>query len=310
MSRSAIAVLVLPMLAGVASAAELTPADFAFGMPVVTTADAAAYRVTLPLGLYQGTVREDLADIRVFNARGEVVPYALSRPAARTQARGAEPAESRIEAERSTLEVEGSTGGAAHGEYQFDLGARLPIERVNLGLPEQNTVVGAELLSRAHPQDSWRHVAGRQFYRINTAAGEVRNAPVDIATDSDRYWLARPADGNGGASTAAPLHLQVAWTPSEVVFFARGSGPFVLAYGSAAAPAAETDLSAIPAAVTVMRAALGAPRALGGPMRLAAPAAAYPWRRMLLWGMLALCVCLLAWMAYRLSKDMGKNAAR
>jgi hypothetical protein len=450
MSRSAIAVLVLPMLAGIASAAELTPADFAFGMRVVTTADAAAYRVTLPLGLYQVAVREDLADLRVFNARGEVVPYALSRPAARTISRGpgtalplfalrdesaaaadavrvtidsqnaavrlqtrgsaaaggaakqyildgrpvgfsvaamqltwpddaadfsgrlrvdasddfatwrtlaeaapianlhaggqqlvnnrvelaptrakywrlswtgesapfeltavtAEPAESRIEAERSTLEVEGRMGGGARGEFEFDLGARLPIERVNLGLPEQNTVVGAELLSRAHPQDPWRHVAGRQFYRINTAAGEVRNGPVDIATDSDRYWLARPADGSGGASAAAPLHLQVAWTPSDVVFFARGSGPFVLAYGSAAAPAAETDLSSIPAAVTVMRAALGAPRALGGPMRLAAPAAAYPWRRMLLWGMLALCVCLLAWMAYRLSKDMGKNAAR
>jgi len=57
-------------------------------MPVVTTADAAAYRVALPLVIYRDTVREDLADIRVFNARGEVVPYALSRPPARTQTRG------------------------------------------------------------------------------------------------------------------------------------------------------------------------------------------------------------------------------
>jgi hypothetical protein len=401
------------------------------------------------LGLYRDTVREDLADIRVFNARGEVVPYALSRPTVRTLARGpgtalplfalrgdspaaadavrvtidspgaafrlqtqgtraaagavrqyildgrplsvpvaalqltwpddsadftgririeasddfaswrtlsegapianlhanglqlvnnrvelaaaqakywrlswigksapfevtsvvAEPADSRIEAERSTLDVEGSTGGVARGEYQFDLGARVPVERVNLGLPELNTVVAVELLSRESPQDPWRHVAGRQFYRVNTADGELRNGPIDIATDTDRFWLARQVNGTG-AATGAPLHLQVAWTPCDVVFLARGSGPFMLAFGSAVAPAAETDLRTIPTAVTILRATLGARREIGGPARLASPAAAFPWKRALLWAMLALCVGLLARMAYRLTQEMGENAPR
>jgi hypothetical protein len=442
MNRGAIGVSVLCLLARVTTAADLSPADFAFGMPVATAADAAAYRAALPLGVYQDMVREDLADIRVFNARGEVVPYALIRPSARTLPRGpgtalplfalrddspaaadavrvtidsptaafklqtqgaiaatgaikqyildgrplgvpvaalqlawpdeaadftgrlrvdasddfavwrtlaeaapianlhangrqlvnnrvelaasrakywrlswigksapfvltsvvAEPADSRIEVERSTLEVAGSVRGAP-GEYQFDVGARLPIERINLGLPEINTVVAMELLSRRHPQDPWRHVAGRQFYRINTADGELRNEPIDIATDSDRYWLARTVD-HSGTSAANPLRLQVHWTPSDVEFLARGSGPFMVAYGSASAPAAETDLSSMPAAVTVMHATLGARQALGGPARLAPPAAEFPWKRVLLWAVLAIGVCLLAWMAYRLSKDM------
>jgi hypothetical protein len=39
--------------------------------------------------------------------------------------------------------------------------------------------------------------------------------------------------------------------------------------------------------------------------RLAEPAVEFPWKRLLLWAVLALSVCLLAWMAYRLSKEIG-----
>jgi Protein of unknown function (DUF3999) len=293
MNRSRIGVLALWTFGGVASAAELSPADFAFGVPVVTPAGANAYRFALPIDVYRETVREDLADIRVFNAHGEVVPYSLSRPAA---------------AERSTFEVAGSASGTARGEYRFDLGARLPIERINLGLPELNTVIAVELLSRMRPQDPWRHVAARQFYRVNTADGELRNQPIDVATDSDRYWLARAA-GLNGAPSAEPLQLQVAWAPSDIVFLARGSGPFMLTYGSALAPSAETDLSAMPTAVTVLRATLDGRRQLGGQARLAKPAE-FPWKRVLLWAVLALSVCLLAWMAYRVTREMGENGPR
>jgi hypothetical protein len=426
-----------------AAAADLSPTDFAYGMPILTPAAAAAYRVTLPVGVYQHAVRTDLADVRVFNAKGEVVPYALSRPSAGTVGRGpgtalplfalrgdsaaavdavrvtidspnaavklqtqgsaaaqgaitqyildgralkvpaaalqlswpeaaadfsgrlrieasddlaswrtiaqsepianlhangeqlvnnrvefaataakywrlswigrsapfeltaliAEPADSRAEAERAILEVAGSTQGLAPGEYQFDLGARLPIERLDLRLPELNTVVAVELSSRVRPQDPWRHIDRRQFYRVATAAGELRNQPVDIAVNRDRYWLARAA-GAAGAATG-PIRLQAGWTPSDIVFLARGSGPFVLAYGSSSAPAAETDLSSVTAAVTILHATLGASTELGGARRLAAPAAEFPWKRVLLWAVLALSVCLLAWMAYRLSKDIS-----
>ena len=334
MTRPAIGALALLSCAHFAAAADVSLSGFAFGMQVITAADGSAYRVTLPVGIYQDAVREDLADIRVFNANGEVVPYSVNRPPARTsthdsaialplfalrddtpaaadavrvtidspnaavnlQTKGsiavsgaikqyildgrplaapaaalqlawpeaapdftgrlridasddfaswrtlaeaapianlhangaqlvhnrielpatrakywrlswigksapfeltavlAEPAESRIEAERSTLEVVGSTSGVVRGEYRFDLGARLPVERINLGLPEINTVVAVELLSRMHPQDPWRHVAGRQFYRISSADGELRNDPTDIASDYDRTgWPALPA---------------------------------------------------------------------------------------------------------------------
>jgi hypothetical protein len=38
--------------------------------------------------------------------------------------------------------------------------------------------------------------------------------------------------------------------------------------------------------------------------------AEFPWKRVLLWAVLALSVCLLAWMAYRVTREMGENAPR
>jgi len=62
-------------------ALSLSPQDFAFGLPVITTREAAAYRFSLPLTVYQDSVREDLGDIRLFNAGGVAVPFSLRRPA-------------------------------------------------------------------------------------------------------------------------------------------------------------------------------------------------------------------------------------
>lgn len=425
--------------------AELKPADFAYGMPLVTPADAAAYRLALPAAVYQHT-RVDLADIRVFNAGGQAVPYALSLPSDHVLPRGpgtalplfplrsdtaaasdavrvtidssgadvrlrnratvtagstvrqyildgrplevpasalqliwpdgsadftgharieasddfaswrtladsapianlhaaghqlldnrielpatrakywrlswigasppfeltsviAETADGRAQAPRSTVDIVGSVIGAARLEYEFDVGAHLPVDRVNLTLPERNTVIAVELLSRTHAQDAWRRVAATGFYRVMNGDAELQNKPLDIAVDSDRYWLARvsPASGVGAAQ---PLRLQVGWRPAELTFLARGAGPFLLAYGSSTAQAAESDLRSIPASIAVSNATLGERHELGGPSRLIEPMPKFPWKRVSLWTVLSLCVGALALMAYRLSREMNRS---
>lgn len=62
--------------AGAAFAAE-RPADFAYGIPLEADGKDALYEITLPAAVYRGVVRSDLADVRVFNGAGEVVPHAL-----------------------------------------------------------------------------------------------------------------------------------------------------------------------------------------------------------------------------------------
>jgi hypothetical protein len=62
------------------------PGDFAFGISISATQGAAAYRVAIPFDVYAKSTHEDLRDIRVFNAAGEVVPYEIQQAPTRAAA--------------------------------------------------------------------------------------------------------------------------------------------------------------------------------------------------------------------------------
>jgi hypothetical protein len=53
----------LEALSSVVRALPLSPQDFAYGLPVITTQEAAAYRFPLPLTVYQDSVRADLSPL-------------------------------------------------------------------------------------------------------------------------------------------------------------------------------------------------------------------------------------------------------
>jgi hypothetical protein len=71
--------LLVPLvLAGsVAFAADADrPSNFAYGTPLDIDGKEALYEVVLPAAVYRGVARADLGDVRVFNAKGDTVPYA------------------------------------------------------------------------------------------------------------------------------------------------------------------------------------------------------------------------------------------
>jgi hypothetical protein len=437
------AILLASVVASTA-VAEVSPHDFAYGMPILTPAAAPAYRLAVPLEVYRKVVYEDLRDVRVFNARGEVVPYELEpRPRAGTRqpelslplfalrgdsrpvldgvritvqsqgtavnvqapaaviephaiasyvldARGAAlplralqlhwqedapefSGEMRIESsddlgswrtvkasaavvnlrtgaarllqshleipptkakfwrlswiggtapfeldgvtadaisdptavEHSSLAAVGSALNGQRREFSFDLGARLPVQRVNIELPEPNSVATIQLLSRARPTDAWRPIAHGQIYRVGNAAAERRSEPIAIATNRDRYWLAR-FDQPPSAGNVSP-GLKVSWDTEELVFLARGGGPFLLAYGDGSADAETVTLGPLIAGVAVLSAQTGRPQPLGGAERLQTGPRVFAWKRVVLWSVLALGIALLAWMAYQLSRQLGNR---
>ncbi len=59
------------------SAANLKPGDFAFAMPLTLQGNAPIYRIVVPLDVYAHATQLDLGDVRVFNAAGEIMPYAI-----------------------------------------------------------------------------------------------------------------------------------------------------------------------------------------------------------------------------------------
>ena len=424
-----------------APAQVLLPRDFAYGQLALPARAAAAYRISLPFSVYQYTSYEDLADLRVFNAEGIVVPFSLSRPAAQAPIHKApaslplfplhegarvvfdgvqltinsagsavnlktqngttvegtvrqylldartldatlstlqlgwpdgapeytgrlsvevsddlaawrslvpsapvanlrangqtlvanrvecaptkakfwrltwlttppafeltsvlgEPAASPTEPARATLDVIGNPDPKGALEYTFDLNAHPPVSRLNVLLPDANTIIDVELFSRSTPKNSWRLVTRSGFYRLKTPDAEQQNAPLEISPDTDRFWRARIV--SVGISPQAPLRLHVEWIPSEVTFLPEGNAPYLLAYGNASATRAESDFSRLPTSLDIAPATLGSPQALGGASRLIAKPALFPWTRIVLWSVLFLAVILLAWMAYGLSKE-------
>ena len=74
-------VAVLAASAALAAGAQ-SPADFAYRLPLATAGSAAFFRVDLPAAVYEGALRADLGDVRVFNGSGAAVPVAfLAQPA-------------------------------------------------------------------------------------------------------------------------------------------------------------------------------------------------------------------------------------
>jgi hypothetical protein len=206
------------------------------------------------------------------------------------------------------------TASAVAGEYEFDLGARLPLDRLNLGLPEDNTLADVEFLARDSTADAWRSIVHGRLYRLAVAgAPDLTSPPLAIAATPARYWKVRISAAGGGIGRAPP-ELSGGWLPDELLFVARGRPPFRLLYGNASAP----PLAVAPAALTVGgdtaaaepralapgRAALAAAVEVGGRERLAPVVPAPDWKRWLLWAVLVLGVAMLARMAFRLSRAL------
>ncbi len=429
------------------------PQDFAFGMEVRTTQEAAAYRLTVPLQIYRDCRRADLGDLRVFNARGEPVPHTFERPRAATTAepaprhmplfalrgdpqaalnamrvtiesgRGAvdirtqeagthrsrenieayivdgrtleeavtglqvrwpqdapefagylrveagerldnwrhvgggavanlraggaslvertielpqtrarfwrltwsgkpapfeldavllQPAGAPQQAQRTTLTITGRPLAEMPGDFIFDLGARLPLDRINVELPEPNSIVRIALSSRADTQAQWQPVTTQGFYRLlrspGDAGSELRNKPVAIATRPHRYWRAHII-GDGSGVGGGALRLSVEWVAHELLFVARGAGPFTVAYGNGSMEDPATAFDAIPKGIDVAAAMLTDSHELGGAARLEPPSRPFPWKAALLWAAIALGTILLAWMALRLSRELAGNGS-
>jgi Protein of unknown function (DUF3999) len=208
----------------------------------------------------------------------------------------------RREPQTVSLTVKGIQANAKPQEYSFDLGARLPVTKIDLLLPQENSVATVQLLSRNAVTDSWRSIIAADFFRLGEQVSDRHNRPFEIGQDSDRFWLARFE--RAPAASSAPPQLQVKWDAQDIVFLARGPGPYQLAYGNAAVTAASSPLGALLAGMNVVKGTAGAPTILGGADRMTPPPHTVAWKMTILWTILGSGMLLLAFMAYRLSREL------
>jgi hypothetical protein len=200
-------------------------------------------------------------------------------------------------------------------EFLFDLGGPIPVDRVQVDLPVPNTVVEAELSSAVSTDGPWLHHFSGVLYELDRAEGALRNDEIAMAPIRRRYFRLGVAEKGGGLGPSAPA-LEVAWMPEQLLFVARGAGPFALGYGRAQAPharfdAAELIHSALPPGADPTRevpretARLGPVKNTGDPSLLEPRSEPPAPRTIALWAVLVASVAAVLALSVRLLRRIG-----
>jgi len=123
------------------------------------------------------------------------------------------------------------TQGTKPGDYVFDLGARLPVESVRLKLGAANSIAPVTILASDDPKKEPNRVTSATFYWLVRDGADIQSPAVDIGRYTARYWVARLDPNSPPPGGGAPT-MEVEWRPAQLVFVARGDGPFTLAFGN------------------------------------------------------------------------------
>lgn len=200
--------------------------------------------------------------------------------------------------------------GDAPLAYEFNRTELTPVDRINLQLPQSNTLFDARLLSRASTQQPWRLRHQGMFYRLQVGEHELTHNDIGIDTTQDGQWRLEILSAASGLGDIGPALLLGARN-QQLHFLARGAPPYTLAFGSATAEPAPspmdallTDIQNSSQPVLIGAAYFTHPVDLGGEARKIPPPPPLPWRQWLLWAILILGILGLAFMALRLLRQM------
>lgn len=196
--------------------------------------------------------------------------------------------------------------------YEFDLGGQFPLDRVNIILPEENTLIEVKIKSRNNEKLEWHHRYTGLIYNLQVKENSIESGEIKIRSTTDQYWQleVKTRDGLGDK---LPV-LEFRWVPNELYFLARGQGPFTLAYGNGRIDPPGKPIDILMNVLTedqeknlVGKAELGVEVSLMGDDALKSEFV-IPWRRILLWGVLIFGVLVLGIMVIRLNKQMTRQS--
>lgn len=194
----------------------------------------------------------------------------------------------------------------------FDAGGYIRVDRINLELPEVNTVISADIHYWHDGLDHWQRAGGGTFHHIRRGDNSVTSEPLKIPPVRAARWKVVLSRGR----QETPLALALGWFPDRLLFVAQGAPPYTLGVGRPSA-SEETfpeerilgdrtiqDLAGTSGSVAA--ASLGERFPLGGFER-ELPPEPLAWRTILLWGGLVIVVVFVGWMAARLLRESRAN---
>ncbi|WP_419712443.1 DUF3999 domain-containing protein [Pseudomonas sp. NFX224] len=194
---------------------------------------------------------------------------------------------------------------AKAGEYIWQLPMGLNVERVRVELEQPNSLAPVTLSGRRDSSLPWQTLSSGLLYRLTQNGQDVVQNELQLSGQIVQQLKLTVDERGGGLGAQAPT-LKFAVRATQLVFLARGPGPYTLALGNSTVKAANLPLSTlIPDYSAGKLTTLGRASVDGGVV-ITSTAATVPvamgtdWKKFGLWAVLLLSVLFLAAMAFSL----------
>jgi len=217
----------------------------------------------------------------------------------------------RAERRRQSVRATGHPGEKP-GEIEYDLGVKTPIDRLRIDVRQTNALAPVRIEARPDARGEWRQVASSIAYLLVRDGKEITSPEIPIAPTASPRWKLVVDAASGGLGNPPP-DLEASWPVRNLVFLARGAGPFTLAVGNREAKAAGLPIASLmpgyrdDAETSLPAASVGELRVTPPPppQMLTSLIGEHEPQKIALWAALAAGVALLAAMAWRLSRQMN-----
>ena len=196
--------------------------------------------------------------------------------------------------------------------FEFAPVPAVTVTGLRVQLPEVNSVARVAIDSKPDADAPWRNRYTGLVYGLNLEGKRLDSEPTAIAATTDRHWRVRVLHDGASLGEQRPPGLELGWQADQLIFVARGQGPFTLAFGSSKVqnethPPDNLILAAMRDArsESLIRPIEPGPlQVLGGETARAPHLSGAAWKKILLWAVLIGGVLLLAIMVKTIAREM------
>ncbi|WP_338584260.1 DUF3999 domain-containing protein [Pseudomonas sp. MAG733B] len=191
------------------------------------------------------------------------------------------------------------------GEYIWQLPMGLNVERVRVELEQPNSLAPVTLSGRRDSSLPWQALSSGLLYRLTQNGQDVVQNELQLSGQIVQQLKLTVDERGGGLGAQAPT-LKFAVRATQLVFLARGPGPYTLALGNSTVKAANLPLSTLIPDYNAAKLTTLGRASVDGAVVTASTAATVPvavgtdWKKFGLWAVLLLSVLFLAAMAFSL----------
>jgi hypothetical protein len=157
--------------------------------------------------------------------------------------------------------------------YVYRLPARVPVERANVALADDNAIASFSVSTREPGERNWNYLGQLDAFRLRAAGAQLDNEPMDIGATRSAEWRIESSTELARVPT-----LELYYRPERWLLLTHGNAPFVVAAGSNTQRGGEFPLEGLLGQVRAKfgrdwqppAATLGAMQAAGGEAALSA----------------------------------------